>query len=204
VWHEPAAVIVDRRPQPVGPRLIYVVGASGCGKDSLLRYAREWLAGEPGIVFAHRYITRPADAGGENHVALTPAEFDARARDGLFAMAWSSHGLRYGLGIELGLWLDRGASVVVNGSRGSIDLARQRFPALLPVWIEVSAPTLRARLQARGREDAPAVAARLRRHEAMDGLPRSGVVIDNNGPLSEGGEALVALIRRHAGPASGA
>jgi hypothetical protein len=50
----------------------------------------------------------------------------------------------------------------------------------------------------------PAVAERLRRHEAMDGLPRSGVVIDSNGPLHEGGEALVALLRRHTGPATGA
>ena len=45
-------------------RLFYLVGASGSGKDSLLGYARGKLAGAPDVLFAHRYITRPADAGG--------------------------------------------------------------------------------------------------------------------------------------------
>ncbi len=53
-------------------RLIYVMGASGSGKDSLMRYAREKLAKHSNIVFAHRYITRPADAGGENHCVAHP------------------------------------------------------------------------------------------------------------------------------------
>lgn len=72
--------------------LFYVVGASGSGKDSLLRYGRERLAGDPGVVFAHRYITRPVELHGENHVALAEPEFDARLKAGLFAMHWDSHG----------------------------------------------------------------------------------------------------------------
>jgi ribose 1,5-bisphosphokinase len=44
-------------------RLFYVIGASGAGKDTLLRYARVRVGGSGGVVFAHRYITRPAAAG---------------------------------------------------------------------------------------------------------------------------------------------
>ena len=43
-------------------RLVYVMGPSGAGKDSLLSFARSALADEP-VVFAHRYITRPAGQG---------------------------------------------------------------------------------------------------------------------------------------------
>lgn len=132
-------------------RLIYVVGASGSGKDSLMSYARSRLANESQVVFAHRYITRSADAGGENHVALTQEEFDSRRRAGLMAMHWESHGHAYGLGIEVNQWLAKGITVVVNGSREYLETAAQRYPELVPVWVEVSPEVLRARLQARGR-----------------------------------------------------
>src|SRR5690349_12136372 len=69
--------------------LVYVMGPSGAGKDTLLRYAREQLASEP-VAFAHRYITRPATAGDENHVALSVPEFRARKQHGLFAMDWEA------------------------------------------------------------------------------------------------------------------
>ena len=60
--------------------LFYVVGASGAGKDSLLAYARAALGGGTPVFFAHRYITRPAEAGGENHVALSKAAMASAAK----------------------------------------------------------------------------------------------------------------------------
>jgi ribose 1,5-bisphosphokinase len=45
--------------------LVYVMGPSGAGKDSVLGRARAMLSTDLPIVFAHRYITRPADSGGE-------------------------------------------------------------------------------------------------------------------------------------------
>jgi len=175
-------------------RLIYVVGASGSGKDSLMRYARERLAGDPAVLFAHRYITRPADAGGENHVALSAREFAARDAARLFALRWDSHGHAYGIGIEINQWLAKGVSVVVNGSREYLVETGRRYPELLPVWIEVSPEVLRARLAQRGREDEAAIAARLARHREMPAMQRDGVVIGNDGLLADAGEALVTTI----------
>lgn len=180
-------------------RLIYLCGPSGSGKDSLLRYAREKLADDPGVVFAHRYITRAPDAGGENHVALTPAEFASRERQGLFALAWHSHGQAYGIGIEVRQWLDRGITVVVNGSREHLLEAGRRFPELLAVRIDVPAEVLRERLLARGREDAASVEQRLARYRLLQGQTRTDHVITNDGPLERAGDALVALLRKHAG-----
>jgi ribose 1,5-bisphosphokinase len=180
-------------------RLIYIVGASGSGKDSLMRHARERLAQEPSVVFAHRYITRPAQAGGENHIALTPSEFDARHAAGLFAMRWNSHGLNYGIGIEIHQWLAKNVSVIVNGSREYLDTARTRYRDLLPVWIDVAPEVLRERLLARGRESLTEIEARLIRHTALQCVTRVGEIIHNNGPIEESGAQLVKLIERHVG-----
>lgn len=176
-------------------RLIYVVGASGSGKDSLMSYARNRLANDSRVVFAHRYITRAADAGGENHVALTQEEFDSRRRAGLMAMHWESHGQAYGLGIEVNQWLAKGITVVVNGSREYLETAAKRYPELMPVWVEVSPEVLRSRLLARGREGAQEIEKRLMRAPKTQPLGRRGELIRNDGELRVAGDTLVDLIR---------
>lgn len=178
--------------------LVYLMGASGSGKDSLLRYGRERLAEHPSIVFAHRYITRAADSGGENHVALTAQEFAARQRAGLFALCWESHGHAYGIGIEINQWLAKGITVVVNGSRQYLGAAQERYPELLPVWIDVSPHILRERLLLRARENEAEIAARLARHQGMGQTGRNGCIIHNDGPLAEAGETLVDLLNSQA------
>jgi ribose 1,5-bisphosphokinase len=175
--------------------LFYVVGASGAGKDSLMTYARARLGGRAPVFFAHRYITRPAEAGGENHVALNKAEFAQMKALGLFALSWESHGFCYGLGREIELWLDAGANVVMNGSRAFLPVAEQRFPGLAVVLIEVSAAVLRARLEARGRESPEEIAARLARAAEFTVIHPSLVTIRNNGSLAEAGDQLVAVLR---------
>ena len=198
-------------------RLIYVMGPSGVGKDTLLAYARVQLAeaGLP-VLFAHRYITRAADAGGENHIALTQAEFAERSTLGLFALEWQSHGLRYGIGREIDLWLARGATVVINGSRGYCQDALAVYPAMGVVLIEADNQVLARRLASRGRESEQQVRDRLAHRPAFE-LPegaqfaridssgpagRAGsaaqaqqfVRIDNSGSLNQGGDALVQAL----------
>lgn len=177
------------------PRLFYVMGPSGAGKDSLLSHARDQVVAQP-IIFAHRYITRPATSGGENHVALSNEEFSVRLAHGCFSMAWESHGLRYGIGIEVQAWLMRGLSVVVNGSREYLPRAADHFPDIIPVAITVDPSILRQRLEARGRESTADIEERLSRAAAFQLEHPALVTIDNSGPLSQGGDALVALLNR--------
>lgn len=186
--------------------LYYVVGASGVGKDSVMRYARSAVAGRLPIVFAHRYITRPAHPDDENFISLSEAEFALRQQSGAFVLDWSSHGLRYGVGAEINFWLAMGLSVVVNGSRGHLLPTLDAYPHLTLVWITARSDLLAARLRARGRESAAAIAARLER-EPAPALPhrvcRAVQYIDNSGPLEQAGEAFVALLRQRCSAASG-
>jgi ribose 1,5-bisphosphokinase len=181
-----------------GGRLFYLMGASGAGKDSLIAYARRGLQGRSSALFAHRYITRLSDADGENHVYLSPEEFEQRLRAGCFALHWDSHGYRYGIGLEIEQWLTLGLKVVVNGSRGYLPQARQRYPDLQAVLIQVSPERLGERLRRRGRESAAEIAERMRRAgdfvEQMRNTPDL-MTIDNDGSLEDAGHHLVALLR---------
>ncbi|MFC5740442.1 phosphonate metabolism protein/1,5-bisphosphokinase (PRPP-forming) PhnN [Dyella tabacisoli] len=173
-------------------RLYYVMGPSGAGKDSVLGWVREH--GIPhGVLCAHRYITRPAHAGGENHVALSDAEFQSRTHRGLFALTWQAHGLHYGIGREIEHWMGRGADVLVNGSRDAYTLACERFPAMQPVLITANRDVIAARLTARGRETTADIAARLARCDAYQ-APLGAWVIHNNGSVAEAGATLLEAI----------
>ncbi|WP_338668774.1 phosphonate metabolism protein/1,5-bisphosphokinase (PRPP-forming) PhnN [Pseudodesulfovibrio methanolicus] len=175
--------------------LIYVIGPSGCGKDSIMLYARKHCPGSE-AAFAHRYITRPADAGGENHVALLPDEYRARLDLGLFALAWDSHGNRYGVGIEIDAWLEAGLNVVVNGSRAYLPEAVRRYPDLVPALVTVDPDILRQRLVLRGRETAEEVEGRLQRAGDYAVSHPALRTIDNSGELSSAGRALLELARK--------
>jgi ribose 1,5-bisphosphokinase len=177
-----------------GP-LVYVMGPSGVGKDSLLRFAREALAPGERIAFAHRYITRPADSLGENHVALSAAEFETRVAAGLFAFHWAANGWRYGIGSEITAWQHAGFVVVVSGSRGHFLSLQPQPPGLIPVLVTTAHDALRRRLVARGRESGAVIAARLARADAYAVDDPHLVTIDNSGPLEEGGAKLLALLR---------
>src|SRR5262249_31492641 len=87
-------------------RLVYVIGPSGSGNDTIITYARQRLGAESERhVFARRHITRPAESGGEDHIGITTADFDRDRAAGRFALSWRGNGLGYGVGVEIDLWL---------------------------------------------------------------------------------------------------
>lgn len=176
-------------------KLFYIIGASGVGKDALMQYARKAINGAHPIVFAHRYITRPSDAGGENHIAVTAEEFAGRREGGLFALHWESHGLSYGIGIEIDAWMKKGFTVAVNGSRQYLPEALRRYPELQPVLIEADTEVIRRRLEGRGRETHEEMERRLARTTGPGA--DQAVVIRNDGPLEDAGDRLITLLTHH-------
>lgn len=175
-------------------KLIYLIGPSGAGKDSLLRAIRQLAL--PRLLVAHRYITRPAEIQGENHIALTPEEFATRQQHGLFALYWQAHECHYGIGIEIDDWLQRGNDVIVNGSRAYLAQARERYDnTLFPICLTVSESTLRQRLRARGRESEQQIATRLQRaEEEQRRLQSDCVLLNNDGDLQRTLSAFQSLL----------
>jgi ribose 1,5-bisphosphokinase len=176
--------------------LVYVMGPSGAGKDSVLARARALLPPDAPVVFAHRYITRPADTGGENHVAVTRAEFAMRRAHGLFAYHWHAHGNDYAVGREIHNWRAAGLTVVVSGSRDHFLRTGGLDSQARPVLITAPAERLRQRLAGRGRETASEAAERLERAEAYDIDDPRLVTIVNDATIDEAASAFVRLLSR--------
>lgn len=175
-------------------RLIYLVGPSGAGKDSVLTRLRVLLRPDDRLLVAHRYITRPAAAGGENHVALGVEEFLHRREAGCFALHWESHGLHYGIGREIELWRALGLSVVVNGSREHATRLATACPDAEVVEVTAGEAVIRARLLARGRETSAAVEARLARNRMFADCP-AALRIANEGSVEDTARQLLAWAR---------
>jgi phosphonate metabolism protein PhnN/1,5-bisphosphokinase (PRPP-forming) len=181
------------RSTPDPGRLILVVGPSGVGKDTLIDGARVALAGQP-VVFPRREITRPTDAGGEDHVAVDEATFEARERNGGYALSWRAHGLAYGVPAAITEDLAAGRRVVANVSRAVIPEARERFPGLTVVAISASPAALAERLASRGRETPGEIAGRIARAQAVTVEGADVIEVFNDGEVAEGVAALVEAI----------
>ncbi len=175
-------------------RLIYLMGPSGSGKDSLLQTARAPLEAH-GCRFARRVITRSAESVGEDALGVTPAEFERLEGEGAFALSWRANGLAYGIPREIDDWLSAGQDVLINGSRGHLEAARQRYPQLLAILLQVDEAVLRQRLLARGRETPEQIEQRLARsRELQAGVASSPLPLAGEGPGERAGQADTVIL----------
>lgn len=162
--------------------LIAICGPSGAGKDTVLRLARQRLAGREDILFARRVITRAADAGEDNEVQ-SPEEFARRVRAGDFMLHWQAHGLAYGLKVDVLDRLRAGCIVVANVSRGVLGTARRMGVPVRTIEITASPAVLAARLDQRGREGEEARTARLARNALYaEGIGADHVLLNDGTP----------------------
>ncbi|MGG7518964.1 phosphonate metabolism protein/1,5-bisphosphokinase (PRPP-forming) PhnN [Allorhizobium undicola] len=174
--------------------LLVVVGPSGAGKDSLIDFARNHFLHDRRVHFVRRFITRPAEAGGENHQPLCADQFDAMKAQGLFSVEWQAHGLRYAIPADVGGHVANGRIVVVNGSRSVLPLFARVFRAMTVVNVTARPEVLADRLEARGRESRGDILARLSRASLALHGNYHVVHIDNSGALEKAGGLLVEMI----------
>jgi ribose 1,5-bisphosphokinase len=184
-------------------RLMYLMGPSGSGKDSLIEAARKPLQ-SMNCEVVRRVITRSAESVGEDAVGVSREEFLQRKDAGEFALSWHANGLDYGIPVQIDHWLRDGCHVLVNGSRGHLAQALQRYPTLLPVLLTVKDEVLRKRLLRRGRESLAEIEARLRRNglfAAQDSFGDTQIYrLDNSGELADTVANLLKLLNVSAKP----
>lgn len=202
-------------------KLIYLMGASGSGKDTLLNYLKAYDPNLPEylskraksraknllndeneqphqrVLVAHRYITRAFDNSNENHVQLSESDFQFRLENGFFAMAWKANNLKYAVGREISDWVKQGHNVIVNGSRAYLPDAKKIFgKSLVAVCLNVPEEILVERLLARGRETQKQIEERIDRARIYTNcLPDYTHFIDNDCEIEILANRLYALLR---------
>jgi len=149
--------------KPIG-RLILITGRSGAGKDTLINGLRSRYRDNKQLLFAKRAITRAPDTSGENHLAMTEAEFFAHKRADKFWIDWQAHGLYYALPMQLHAALQEGVSVLANVSRTMIGPLSELWPATFVIEIDSQPATISERLKKRGRETHTDIQQRLQRN----------------------------------------
>jgi ribose 1,5-bisphosphokinase len=178
-------------------RLVYCMGPSGAGKDSLLDWLRPHLPASSPVHWARRTISRAATSGGETHESVDDSTF-AQLRDAhAFALHWEANGLHYGVRHAELEPLRRGDWVLVNGSRAYLPQALQQFPELVAVHITASPGVLRQRLAARGRETAQQIEARVQRAVSFQPPPHTAAIeVRNDNALDDAGRALLHALQQ--------
>ena len=176
-------------------RLIYVMGPSGAGKDSLLEWLKDQLPAESPVHFARRTIDRPLQATGEQHESVDAASFASLRYANAFALHWLANGRQYGVRHCELQPLQKQAWVLVNGSRAHLEQVLRDFEGMNVLHISASADVLRARLMTRGRESPEAIEARVQRSVRFDIEPSARVIsLLNDASLeSAGAEMLKSL-----------
>ncbi|MDP4021965.1 phosphonate metabolism protein/1,5-bisphosphokinase (PRPP-forming) PhnN [Methylobacterium sp. NEAU 140] len=174
---------------------VLVVGPSGAGKDTLIRLARDALAGDPRFVFPRRLVTRPPSAH-EDNAEIAEEDFARGAEAGAFALSWRAHGLGYAIPAETLAAVREGRCVVCNVSRRVVAEARRALPGVRVVNVTAAPEILAARLAARGRAEDGDLGARLAREAPRAAPTGADLTLVNEGAPAAAGARLVAFLRQ--------
>ena len=178
----------------IGPgRLVLVVGPSGAGKDTLLRFAKAACVDNENIVFPRRVITREASASEDNEEVGAGTFREALARNE-FAIHWEAHGHCYALPRAIDGDIRAGRTVVANVSRTVIAAMRRGYAEIVVVSITAPPNVLAERLAMRGRGSDGRIERRLHR-TVEDAAAAPDFTIINTGSAEYHGRRFVRIIK---------
>lgn len=166
--------------------LIYLMGPSGAGKDSLIAHIK--AANELLLHIPTRYITRPVQHNDvEQHIYMTLEAFDQAEQEQRFACSWRANGHAYALDVSLHQDLDAGKLVLINGSRAHYPKVAQNLQvACIPVYLHISSEVQTQRLWQRGRENKAQIAERVARSQVLaQALPKNCISINAEQPIAQ-------------------
>ena len=175
--------------------LFYVIGSSGVGKDSILNELKQKINSDHKILFAQRFITRPFDEGNEQHIFLSKEDFLHKKKLNLFALDWEAHDNLYGIGIEIDTWMENGFHIIVNGSRGYLEAAKEKYPNLKSILIDADQSIIYERLMGRKRESVELIEKRIQRNEQFHDL-QYDLIIENVSTIENAVDAFLGYINQ--------
>jgi len=186
--------IIADQTAAIGPgRLVLVVGPSGAGKDTLIRFAKAACVDHANVVFPRRVITREASASEDNEEVSDGTFQEALARSE-FAMHWRAHGHCYALPRAIDDDIRAGRTVVANVSRTVIPAMRRGYAETVVVAVTAPPNVLAERLAMRGRSSDGRIEQRLLR-TVEDAAVAPDVTIVNTGNAEYHGRQLVRIIK---------
>ncbi len=156
-----------------------------------MQWAAEHLVGQSRYVFARRMVTRPAHPGAD-HDEVSEAQFRELEHSAKLAWHWIAHGFHYGIDATYARLVERGAVVIVNGSREHVQTIKGPHQVRV-VHITADTHQVAERLLQRGREDAHAVASRLARNATFSEVG-DHFRIENKGAVDQAGAQLVKYL----------
>ena len=165
-------------------KIVLIVGASGVGKDTLLRGVKAKV----GANFLKRYITREPD-NNESNYYLDVDAFIALKEKSYFISSWEAHGNHYGIAKE---HIHEGLNII-SISRSAIKDFEKTFDEVITINITVSKELLRQRLQNRGRESKEEIEKRIQRSYPKIEC-QNLIEFDNSLSLEESIEKFVKLL----------
>lgn len=155
-------------------KIIAIVGASGVGKDTLLKLAKMYL--DESFLFVQRYITRVADEN-EDNLYINEDKFLTFEKNDFFLSTWMAHNNLYGIAKKS---LDEKKINIISISRTKVEDFAKIFQNLVVVHISLSHEMLLERLEKRARESKVEIEKRLQRTIEV---PRTKYVIEFNNSL---------------------
>lgn len=165
--------------------LVFVVGKSGSGKDTLMRESSRILFSQniPIKIF-RRHITRLSDENEESHF-ISNSDFLKLQEKGEFVLSWEIYGNYYGINqLCLEHYLQKKIIVLVNVSRSILFEARKFYPNSKIILVEVPSELARKRVQSRGRDTGEYLETRLQRMQQQISMPHPDLILQNTGNIN--------------------
>lgn len=176
--------------------LIFIVGKSGSGKDTLMRESTRLLKEKNiPVTVLQRFITRISDKN-EDSIFITQEEFLKRKLKDEFALSWFIFDNWYGVARKsIETLINRGEIVLINVSRSVLHKARESYPRCKIVLIEVPISITKERVRSRGRDIGIRFEQRLTRMQETEiDMPPPDKIIVNDRNLEKAVNELSSYI----------
>lgn len=167
-------------------KIILIVGASGVGKDTLLRKTKAKIEAN----FIQRYITRRPDSNESNYY-LDETAFITLEKENYFASSWRAHGNLYGIARDHIL---EGINII-SVSRTAVPDFENAYSNVTTIHITLPDEKLYERLYNRKRESEDEIQKRIDRSKQSISSNRL-IRFDNSLPIDISCEKFISLIQK--------